>query len=336
MAPGLAPDLAALIAAVLDRPVAAAERLAVAVSGGPDSLALLGLAHAAFPGRVTALTVDHRLRAASADEAAAVAAQCAARDIAHVTLLRAGAGFAVNVQAQARAARYVLLAAWCAAHGHGLLLTAHHADDQAETVLMRLNRASSSEGLAGIRPVRQLQPGVLLVRALLGVRKSSLIAIAADAGWQAIDDPSNHDPRHDRSRIRTALVASGLAVPALARSAAHLAQDAEALAWAAALAWDGRVTRSGSGSGGGRNGDGKGEGALLIDARGLPAALIVRLLARAVAELGTTPARGSDIARLAARLDSGTAGTVAGVAARAGPIWRLQRALPRRIGPKSG
>ncbi|WP_353217424.1 tRNA lysidine(34) synthetase TilS [Sandarakinorhabdus sp.] len=307
--------------------MAAAERLAVAVSGGPDSLALLGLAQAAFAGRVTALTVDHRLRAASADEAAAVAAQCAARGIAHVTLLRPGAGFASNVQARARAARYAMLADWCAAHGQGLLLTAHHADDQAETLLMRLDRASGSDGLAGIRPVRQLQPAVLLVRPLLAVRKSSLIAIAGEAGWQVIDDPSNRDPRHDRSRIRTALAASGLAVPALARAAAHLAQDAQALAWAAQLAWDGRVTHGPP-------------GVLLMDVRGLPTALRLRLLARGVSELGPEPGsalpRGGDVARLAARLASGKPGTLAGVCVRAGLIWRLQRAPLRRIGPKSG
>lgn len=318
-APNVRPDLAGLIAAALGRPAgdgaiapAAETPIAIAVSGGPDSLALLELAQGDFPGRITALTVDHGLRAGSAAEAANVAVQCAARGIRHVTLIRDGGALTRNLQAQARAARYALLGDWCAGHGHGLLLTAHHADDQAETLLMRLNRASGSAGLAGIRAARILQPGVMLVRPLLGVRKAELVAIAAAAGWQAIDDPSNRDPRHDRSHIRTALAGLQLDVPALARAAAHLAEDAAALDWAARAAWDGRMHPDGAG--------------LLLDVRGLPSALVLRLLARAVAQLGTTPPRGSDVARLAARLGGGKAGTLAGVVARPGPLWRLQAA----------
>jgi tRNA(Ile)-lysidine synthase len=315
-APNVQPDLGALIAVALGRPVAATERLAVAVSGGPDSLALLALAQAEFAGRLTAITVDHGLRAESAAEAAGVAAQCAARAIAHVTLARDGAPITRNVQAQARAARYDLLGNWCAANGHALLLTAHHADDQAETLLMRLNRASGSDGLAGIRAARPLRPGVwpgvLLVRPLLALRKAELLAIAAAGGWQVVNDPSNHDPRHDRSRMRDALAASGLDVPALARAAGHLANEAAALDWATDLAWQGRVIPDGP--------------ALLFDARGLPAALVQRLLARAMASLGNGQPRGPDLARLAARLSAGRAGTLVGVVARPGPIWRLQRA----------
>lgn len=309
------PDLAALIAAVRGRAVGADERVAVATSGGPDSLALLGLAAAAFPGRVTALTVDHRLRAAAAAEAASVAAQCAARAIPHHTLVRDGTDFTTNLQARARAARYALLGDWCAAHGHGLLLTAHHADDQAETLLMRLNRASGSDGLAGIRAARLLRAGVMLVRPLLACRKTDLAAIAAADGWQVVDDPSNRDPRHDRTSVRALLAANpGLDAGALAASATHLAAEAEALAWAADLAWAGRVREA--------------DGTLLVDAGGLPAALVQRVLARAVETLAGRPARGSDIARLAARLGEGRTGTLAGLVARPGPIWRLSVTPP--------
>ena len=315
------PDLAALIAAALGRPVAPDERIAVATSGGPDSLALLSLAAAAFPGRVTALTVDHRLRLAAAAEAASVAAQCAARGLPHVTLVRDGADFASNVQARARAARYALMGDWCAAHGHGLLLTAHHADDQAETLLMRLNRASGSDGLAAIRPARLLQAGVMLVRPLLASRKADLAAIAADDGWHVVDDPSNHDLRHDRTAMRALLSATpALDVAALAASAAHLAADAGALAWAADLAWAGRVREA--------------DGALLVDAGGLPAALVQRLLARAVETLAGRPVRGGDIARLAARLGEGASGTLAGIVARPGTIWRLSVTRPPQNGGK--
>lgn len=309
------PDLAALTAAALGRKVAPEERLAVATSGGPDSLALLTLATAAFPGRVTALTVDHRLRPESAAEAAGVAVQCTARGLAHVTLIRDGPDFVANRQARARAARYALMGEWCAGHGHGLLLTAHHADDQAETLLMRLNRGSGGDGLAGIRAARPLRSAVMLVRPLLAIRKAELAAIAAAAGWQVVDDPSNRDPHHDRTRIRALLAATSALDPAaLAISAAHLAAEAEALAWAADLAWQGRVREA--------------EGVLHVDAGGLPAALVQRLLARAVETLAGRPARGNDIARLVARLGAGHSGTLAGLVARPGPIWRISVTRP--------
>jgi tRNA(Ile)-lysidine synthase len=306
------PDIIALTAAALRRPVAPAEQIAIAVSGGPDSLALLSLAVAAWPGRITAITVDHALRADSAAEAADVAAQCAARGIPQVTLRRAGPAFTANVQAQARAARYALLAQWCAGNGASLLLTAHHADDQAETLLMRLNRGSGGSGLAGIRAARPLQPGVTLVRPVLACRKAELVAIAAEQGWDSVDDPANRDPRHDRTRVRALLAANpGLNVAALTAAAGHLAQEADALDWAAGVAWDGRVTAQAA--------------ALLIDARGLPAAIVQRLLARAVQQIGGQVARGGDIARLAARLGGGEGGTVGGVVVRPGDIWRILR-----------
>lgn len=319
----LAVDLAALTAAALGRPVAAAERIAIAVSGGADSAALLLLAMRAFAGRVTALTVDHGLRAGSAAEAAGVAAACAARGVPHALLTRAGPPIRANVQAQARAARYALMGRWCADHGHGLLLTAHHADDQAETLLMRLQRASGGDGLAGIRACRPLAPGVQLVRPLLVVRRAALSALAAAAGWPVVDDPANRDPRHDRTAVRALLasIGAGLDVPALADAAGHLAQEAEALAWATDLAWAGRVMVP-------RDallGD-----ALLVDAHGLPAALVQRLLARAISHLAGRPARGRAVARLAARLGAGQSGTLAGVRAVPGLPWRLDLAPPRR------
>ncbi|WP_164158324.1 tRNA lysidine(34) synthetase TilS, partial [Sandarakinorhabdus rubra] len=258
-----------------------------------------------------------RLRVGSAHEAAGVAAQCAARGIPQVTLVRDGPAFTSNLQARARAERYRLLADWCDANGTPLLLTAHHADDQAETLLMRLTRASGSDGLAGIRAARLLRPGLWLVRPLLGCRKAALVDIAAADGWQVVDDPANTDPRHDRTAMRALLAATpALDVDALAAAATHLAAEAEALDWTARTAWDGRVEADGD--------------ALLIDARGLPAAIVHRLLARAIAELGGSP-RGGDIARLAARLGAGQPGTLAGVMARPGPRWRLEPApAPRQ------
>src|SRR3954466_8445661 len=108
--------------------------LGVAVAGGPDSLALLLLAEAAFPGRVRAATVDHRLRPESAGEAAFVARICADRGVPHDILEASVARAGEGLQAAAREARYAALAAWMRERGLAWLLTAHHADDQAETL----------------------------------------------------------------------------------------------------------------------------------------------------------------------------------------------------------
>ncbi|MDE2302351.1 MAG: tRNA lysidine(34) synthetase TilS, partial [Sphingomonadales bacterium] len=155
--------------------------MAIAVSGGPDSLALLLLAAAARPGAVRAATVDHRLRAASAGEAAAVARVCAALAVPHQTLEIAVA--AGNLQSEARRGRYAALAGWMNEQGIAALATGHHADDQAETLLMRLNRAGGCAGLAGVRARGRLpgSEGRLLLRPLLGWRRAELAALIAAA-----------------------------------------------------------------------------------------------------------------------------------------------------------
>lgn len=160
---------AAAFAAEWQRLWPAAERTGLAVSGGPDSLALLLLAEAVLGAdRFAVATVDHGLRAQSADEAAFVARLCAARGIAHHTLtLSLPSGPAV--QERARDARYRALAGWCHEQGLAALVTAHHADDQAETLVMRMNRGAGLRGLAGIRS-RAVVPGdsLPLLRPLLG------------------------------------------------------------------------------------------------------------------------------------------------------------------------
>jgi tRNA(Ile)-lysidine synthase len=209
--------------------------LAVAVSGGADSLALLILAERwarERGGRVAALTVDHRLREAAAGEAASVARFCAARGIGHETLTLAAPRGGGNVEAAAREARYARLAAWCLARGSLHLLVAHHREDQAETVLLRLARGSGVDGLAAMAPVREL-PECRLLRPLLGVPRARLRALlAAEGVTDRAVDPMNADPRFARARLRRAaalLESAGLSPERLAATAARLGDARAAL-----------------------------------------------------------------------------------------------------------
>ena len=207
-------------------------RLGLAVSGGGDSLALLLLAQAALPGRIEAATVDHGLRAESGDEAAFVAGVCSELGVPHRTLpVTVATG---NLQDRARAARYAALGEWCEAHGLDALATAHQMDDQAETVVMRLNRGSGLSGLAAIRALQSLpEVPVPLVRPLLGWRRAELASLVADAGWEAVDDPSNHSDTFDRVRLRKALAGADWLDPkAISHSAALLGEADDALIWA--------------------------------------------------------------------------------------------------------
>ncbi|WCL53784.1 tRNA lysidine(34) synthetase TilS [Gimibacter soli] len=204
--------------------------VAIALSGGADSLALVLLAAATRP--VLALTVDHGLRPASSDEAATVAGWMAARGIQHRTLRWDGEKPASNIQAAARAARYDLLAAACKAANIPVLLTGHHADDQAETLLLRLARGSGLKGLGGIAPVRELVPGLSLVRPLLAVPKSRLVATLTAMGQDWIEDPSNESDAFDRVKARRLLAdppLEGLTVERLAATAERLRQAQAAL-----------------------------------------------------------------------------------------------------------
>lgn len=201
-----------------------AGRLGLAVSGGPDSVAMLLLAHAAFPDRIEAATCDHGLRAESAAEARFVARLCAERGIPHATLTLDLPNTG-NVSNNARTARYAALETWRVERRLGHILTAHHADDQLETVIMRLNRSAGVGGLAGIRAVNGH-----VIRPLLGWRRSELAKVVNAAGITAVDDPSNRDDRYDRARLRKALAEADWLDPlAVARSAAACAEADDAL-----------------------------------------------------------------------------------------------------------
>ncbi len=201
-------DLQQRFDAAMDRfaPFENRPHLAVAVSGGPASLALAVLAKhwvdARF-GRLTALIVDHGLRPESSDEARQVHAQLRTRGIAAEVLTWLGDKPAGGVQAAARTARYRLLGHWCREHGVLHLLAGHHADDQQETIAMRRARRSGAVGLAGMSAIVEGEGGRLL-RPLLGLRRADLRAFLAIQGISWIDDPSNRDERFERTRLRRA------------------------------------------------------------------------------------------------------------------------------------
>ncbi len=183
-------------------------RVAVAVSGGSDSMALLCLVHAwskfGGPRDVFALTVEHGLRDGSADEAQQVARWCEALGISHVVLPWMGAKPATGIQAKARQARYDLLAQWCRQQNVPVLMTGHTADDQAETVFMRQQRTDTAKSLAGIWPENEWL-GVRVLRPLLALRRNDLREYLKSAGQPWLDDPSNVNPRFERVRVRSEL-----------------------------------------------------------------------------------------------------------------------------------
>jgi tRNA(Ile)-lysidine synthase len=218
--------------------------IAVAVSGGGDSLALLILAHESYPGRVTGLTVDHGLRVGSAEEARRVAEWCAGQGIAHRILTWTGEKPASGIQARARAARYELLAAAVRALGApgrpAALLVAHTLEDQAETFLMRLAHGSDVAGLASMRGVSEISgaPPVALLRPLLDVSREELRRALRERGQDWIEDPSNDNVNFERIQIRKRIDAAPdcLSANALARGAslfARLDAGLDRIAWPA-------------------------------------------------------------------------------------------------------
>jgi tRNA(Ile)-lysidine synthase len=224
----LTPDDFARLMAPLG-PFEAAPRLAVAVSGGADSLALALLAaHWARErgGEVLALTVDHRLRPQSTAEAAKVGEWLAREGIAHRILPWEGEKPAADLQAAARTARYGLLGEACARQGILHLLVAHHLDDQAETLLLRLGRGSGLAGLSAMAPERPTAWGRLL-RPLLTVPRVALEAFLRHRGQEWISDPSNRNDAFARVRLRRLagdLAAEGLTARRLGQTAGRLAR----------------------------------------------------------------------------------------------------------------
>ena len=284
--------------------------LGLAVSGGPDSLALLLLAHAALPGQIAVCSIDHGLRPEAAGEVALVERIASERGIpftpVSVTLAPG------NTQARGREARYAALAEWARDAGLGAVATAHHADDQAETLLMRLNRGSGLAGLAGVRARTVIEGSeVTLLRPLLGWRKAELAGVVAEAGITAAADPSNTNPAFDRVRLRAALAEADWLDPVqLAASAAHIAEGWQALDWYAELDWHEMVMRDEDAPG-------------FTYCANVPRIIAIETILRIIRELGGHATR-AEAARAWDRLWAGENASLGGVLAVAG-VERVEK-----------
>jgi tRNA(Ile)-lysidine synthase len=216
------------------RPFEPSPLIAVAVSGGADSMALALLADrwaTAQGGRIVAVTVDHRLRAESTDEAARVGSWLAARGIEHHVLPWLGPYPLHGLQAAARLARYDLLGEWCRSRSVLHLLVAHHREDQAETLMLRLGRGSGVTGLAGMAALVEC-PHYRLIRPLLELPSARLRSTLRVLGQDWVDDPSNRNPAFARVRVRgldTGLASVGITPARLSTTARHLARARRAL-----------------------------------------------------------------------------------------------------------
>lgn len=275
------------------------------------------IAAAAFPGRIAAATVDHSLRPESADEARYVAALCAERAMPHAILTLA-TPISGSIQASARAARYALLEQWCRAEGINWLMTAHHADDQLETMVMRINRSSGVGGMAGIR-ARQGH----ILRPLLEWRRDDLADVVQAQGIVPVDDPSNRDVRYDRARIRPVVQACTLVDPVAANAVARNLSEADAaLEWTAARLAADRLSHDGS--------------TATLDTTDLPPELLRRLLLRALAAVTDPPLapRGQQLTATIQALARGEQAMLGSVLIkpdhREPSIWRFRRAPPQR------
>lgn len=296
----------------------AGQVIGVALSGGGDSTALLHLAlKAGFA--VEAVTVDHRLRPESADEAARVAATCAALGLRHEVRVWEHGKITGNLMDAARRARMALIVDWAGARGIGVVALGHTREDQAETVLMGLARAGGLGGLSGMR-VSWDEGGLHFCRPLLRAGREELRdwLRAEGVGW--IDDPTNDNDRFTRIKARRALAALaplGITSERLADVARHLAEAQAALSIQVAAVGD-RLIREAA-------------GALQIDT-GLWAEPVElrRQLIRAALVWLAGPAgvpRAADLTRLMAAMAAGRDATLSGCRFRKGWLCREPRAL---------
>lgn len=294
-------------------------KLGIAVSGGGDSVALMHVLKDCFdPAEVTlcAATVDHGLRDSSAAEALQVAGAAAKLGISHDILNWQGWDGQGNLQDQARQARYRLLTDWARSLGIQAVALGHTANDQAETVLMRLSRSAGVTGIAAM-PVRRVRNGVTLIRPLLDVSRQRLrdFLTEKNVGW--IDDPSNEDTRFGRVRMRKALELLeplGLTVESLSGVAENMGRADAALDWFTFLAARDLVQLD--------------AGAVILDQHKLrlqPAEIGHRLLRHALMWVGGSgyPPRRAPMTDLLEAVREGRGATLAGcrILCSGGKIW---------------
>ncbi len=269
-------------------PFADQRRIVIAVSGGPDSTALLWLASHWRATRndapeLIAVTVDHGLRPEARAEANAVGLLAQRLGVAHRILRWVGAKPKTGIQEAARNARYALIAQEAKRVSAGQILTAHTLDDQAETVLLRLLCGSGPAGLQAMteRAPYPGEPALSLARPFLSLRKARLLATLREAGLPFADDPSNRDPRHTRPRLRQImpqLAAEGLTAERLATLAKRLQRADAALRHVVAAASE-RVALTAWEEGGRIVFDRE-------DFNALPAEVGLRLLGQAIGDAG--------------------------------------------------
>ncbi len=285
--------------------------LGLAVSGGPDSLALLLLSAHAFPGRIAAATVDHMLRPEARTEAQFVANLCAERHIPH-RILTPTIPIRGSVQLEARKVRYNLLHSWMAQQNIKWLATAHHADDQLETLIMRVLRGSGIDGMSAIRAKRGE-----IIRPLLGFSKQQLIAYIASQNITAIDDPSNRDQSFDRVRVRHALShLEGFDVALASQSAAALDDARAAIDWFANDLADAHIKPTHRGS--------------RLDKHDFPNEILRRLVLKSLhlCDPALSP-RGEQLQRTIADLKKGKTCTLGNILCVGGETWTFAPA-PKR------
>ena len=276
-------------------------------------MAMLALARRCWPGQIEAATVDHGLRAEARAEAQMVADWCAAHGVPHATLTPA-APISGSLQAQARAARYALLDQWRIERGLDWLLTAHHADDQLETLLLRLGRGSGVGGLASVRARRDA-----VLRPMLGMRRAELRTWCETEDIPFFDDPSNQDARFDRARLRSRLAGLDLIDPArLDRSVEALAQADAALEWMVDQIAAEHLGREGE--------------ALVLSRTDIPPAIQRRLLQKMISSINESAEipRGPSIDQALVQLFNGKTVTLGDCVVTGGERWTVRRAPARR------
>ncbi|MGQ4273459.1 tRNA lysidine(34) synthetase TilS [Terrihabitans sp. B22-R8] len=287
-------------AARLLAPLQDAEGVLIALSGGADSSALLALmsewGREARRPRLLAAIVDHGLRAESRAEAEAAGALAGRCGVEHAILSWNGEKPVSGIERRAREARYSLLVKFAQIEGLSHMVTAHTADDQAETVLMRLAAGSGPSGLSGMRPA-VLRDGIVHVRPLLNVPKARLVATLRERDIAWSEDAMNVDPRFARPRLRAAravLEGEGLSLARLGALARRMGRVEQALDMQVDRLWSETAS---------------GEGDRLVfsgDAWcAAPAEITLRALIRAVRTIGGRQPRLERAERLADELRTG-------------------------------